>query len=292
MESEHESEHRTSRAEVEPARKCFVTARPKEDVRLGQDWCANARRIHGKTPVPLPLFYPDVLEQILSADPDLSLRDKDGNTALHVASSICTTAGLTCSGVIERLLSEGASVNTANHAGETPFTMAIGHILTGHKNYLPMFLLIHANVHSTMANGEPAFQAFLNKASSIPHWESQRYRETILFLKRGADPNTVVKREEKLLYTMLNLRSYERGALRSDFHDLFMALCKTADINTPSSRDDLPLHAALRNYCSDLGRCIEVTDAFLQRDADANQLNGRGNLFSRFSSPRMDAQEP
>jgi hypothetical protein len=57
MESEHEGEQRTSRtelwrcrvsrasAEVEPGRKCLVTAQPEEGIRLGQDWCANAKEI-------------------------------------------------------------------------------------------------------------------------------------------------------------------------------------------------------------------------------------------------------
>jgi ankyrin repeat protein len=236
---------------------------------------ANTRGADGRTPVHLALHSPEALGTLLSARPHLSIPDNDGNTALHEALSRYPKVEHTSGGTVEQLLLHGARANTPNLAGVTPFHMAIRQVAPGYESYLPIFLQHDADVFTTTKDGESPFQAFLNQVWNFACWESHRYTETMLFLHIGADPNTIVKQEEKLLYAILNLRPLDDLVSSLDFHELLMTLCRTADIRTPSGKGDLPLHEVVRNCHWNRKYCVEVMKVLLQRGADPNQLNGK-----------------
>jgi ankyrin repeat protein len=248
----------------------------------------NAKGSDGKTPLHYALCVPQALETLLSYHPDLSVPDINGDTALHTAlSEDLGRIGKRRVDIAEKLLFRGAGPNVPNHAGVTPFHMAINLMSSqsGQEPYVSLFSEYDVDLLSTMQDGSPPFQVFLNKVWSFQSGQHHHYENIIKFLDKGADPNTVVKRgrlereEERLLYMMRppNLSSRDEKRTIHRFHQLYMRLCESADIHIPSSRGDLPLHEVVRNYSTNWDRCIEVISALLQRGADPNQLNGKGN---------------
>jgi len=155
----------------------------------------------GKTPLHLALRFPGASRIILRAHPNLSTPDNDGDTPLHLALSLYPKKRSVSSGVVEKMLRHGAGVNIPNLAGKTPFHVAIEQVSSSHNDsYLPMFLEHEPDILLAEKQGSSPFQTFLDKS-----WDLRSYwwHAILAFLQKGADPDTTVKREERLLYGVL-----------------------------------------------------------------------------------------
>lgn len=237
----------------------------------------NAKGVNGRTPVHLALGLAQALRTLLGAHPNLSTPDNDGDTALHAALRKFPKKRPRNGGVVEKLLSNGANVNTMNHAGVTAFHIALEQVLIiPYDSYVPLFLEHDADIHLKTNSGEWPFAIFLKHAWA---YRSNWRREVLIFLRKGADPNTQVLTEDRLLYFMLKLGSWTRDSGPSD---IVLQLCKTANMHIPSAEGDLPLHCVMRSLYyqlrvgNDIERGLEVVKALLHRGSDPNQLNGKG----------------
>lgn len=207
----------------------------------------------------------------------VNVQDTDGNTPLHLA-CMKSLPKYTLSQTVETLLNHGAGVNIPNLAGVTPFHIFITHssitlISWDFEDRLCSFLQHGADLRLPTRTGETPFQLYLEKTWSTLTWTPFAFFHISHFLRYGADPNTLVKQGEKLLYEVLNIRLYHPCF---HYYQVLMTLCKTADLHTPSSNGDLPLHAVIRNCIWDVEHCVELTKALLQRGIDPNQMNGKG----------------
>ena len=63
--------------------------------------------------------YYTLIDELINRGADLNLKDKDGNTALHLAVNTCDSI------VIESLLEAGANINLKNKDGDTALHLAV-----------------------------------------------------------------------------------------------------------------------------------------------------------------------
>jgi len=233
----------------------------------------NAKGVNGRTPVHLALRFPETLRALLGAHPNLSTSDNDGDTALHAAVRGSPKKRSSNGDVIEKLLHRGANVNTLNHAGVTPFHMALEQISCDPKDsYVPIFLEHDADVQLRTGSGEWPFEVFLKNVWAFTHrWWS----EMLVFLREGADPNTEVSEKGNVLYAMLNLATYWPDNPKSD---VLLQLCKSANIHTPSAKGEFPLHCVMRPWVGEIniGRHLEFVKVLLDRGSEPNQQTGKG----------------
>jgi ankyrin repeat protein len=230
----------------------------------------NAQGSDGKTPVHLALGLPAALRALLAANPNLSISDNDGDTALHVALRRVPSKIPRDGGVIEKLLRRGANVNAMNHAGVTPFHMVMKKPEYCHSS---LFLEHDPDINLLTHAGESSFAIFLTNIGTRKHaWSHQ----TLMFLQKGADPNTQVSGGESLIYAMLDKSI---GLHIPELDDVALQLCKTANIHTPSVTGDFPLHCVMRSWVSYLEvdqTHLKLAKALLYRGSDPNQSNGKG----------------
>lgn len=233
----------------------------------------NAKGHKGMTPVHSALCFPEALRAVLGGFPNLSIADDDGNTALHVSLRKFPKNRRSNGGIIEKLLRRGADVNAPNHAGVTPFHMAIELVSFKYmESYVPLFLEHGADINLRTKFGERPFEVFLANV-----WRAQKsdwWRGISAFLEKGANPNTVTPTGDKLLYAAFDNPYWLRG----DAHyEILLQLCRTASIDAPSINGDFPLHCVLKPYAIPyLRHLFETADALLIRGADPNQRNRCG----------------
>lgn len=242
----------------------------------------NAKGANGRTPVHLALGHAQALRTLLGAHPNLSTPDNDGDTALHAALRMFPRKRSKTGGVIEKLLCRGANVNSMNHAGVTPFHIALGPVYyLPEDSYVPLFLEHDADIHLKTNSGEWPFAIFLKHAWAF---KCSWWREVLIFLRKGADPNTQVLTEDRLLYVLLKMGSWTPGSGPGDIgiSDIVLQLCKTANIYIPSAEGELPLHCVMRSWYhlpslrTSIERRLEAVKALLHRGFNPNQLNAKG----------------
>lgn len=237
----------------------------------------NAKGASGRTAVHLALGHARALRTLLGAHPNLSTPDNDGDTALHAALRKSPYRRPRTDGVIVKLLCRGANVNAVNNAGVTPFHMAMKYITRIPKHsYVPLFLDHDADINLKTDSGEWPFAILLKKAWALRYdWS----KEVLMFLRKGADPNTRVSTQDSLLYVMLLTMNWD---FLTEYDDIVLQLCKTADIDTSSAEGDFPLHCVMRSgfqegfVVSHVKRYLQIVEALIHRGSDPSQANGKG----------------
>ncbi|MBQ9338601.1 MAG: ankyrin repeat domain-containing protein, partial [Lentisphaeria bacterium] len=127
--------------------------------------------------------YPkDLIRALLYLDHNVSERDKDGNTALHLA------AGAGDQDIVMMLVALDADVNARNRRGETPLFAASRN---GHKHIVQLLQKLGADSGLRNAEGKAAadFQATGDFKTAVDRGDIRKIAE--ILRKKQADPNTV-----------------------------------------------------------------------------------------------------
>ncbi|MCJ1377657.1 hypothetical protein MMC17_000753 [Xylographa soralifera] len=115
------------------------------------------------------------------------------------------------------------------------------------------------------------FQVFLDKIDATEYRKDHVINTCQLFLRLGADPNTVSK-GVPLLHKSFFIIQFDISdhALR-----LAKRLCETADVNKLTDDGKSPLHIVARSY--NLQTQSDLTDILLRRGASPDQLDKSGS---------------
>jgi hypothetical protein len=219
----------------------FASTNDMAEILLNLGAGVNSRGRNGQTPLHMAIRNAGPVDLLLASRPDLSIKDTDGNTALHFAMLSPHPWALTC---VERMISMGASVNTRNTDGYTPSMLVAERTLPSgicHNPFLMLCLDNHADLSLLSPSEKTLFQQFLATSRSpttLMEWNGDpatTWSETGLdqdikaFLQHGADPDTEFEPGISLVQAAWgNLVSDPQGD-----YELLDMLCSTIDPNPP-----------------------------------------------------------
>ena len=235
----------------------------------------NANGPGGKTPVHLAIRFLDAIRSLLKAHPTLSSQDDDGNTALHVAFVIARVNSPPLYAVVKRLLDAGADVTVPNHAGITPFHMAIDPPDSNAKPDLDMvrvFLDRIADLSEVIDHSGELLKRFLDRTRIADNRKGNTVNSICkLMIRGGANPNIRLKSGEFLLHSAL-LGSSAYGW----DNELMELLCEKADVGVIAHNGDTSLHIVVRRrmWYSTSTKHLEI---LLRRGAAPNLVNDAGD---------------
>ncbi|MCJ1403165.1 hypothetical protein MMC11_006388 [Xylographa trunciseda] len=245
----------------------------------------NERGAEGKTPLHLAFPSTKVANRLLQEDPTLIAHDDKGNSALHIASAGLseTSNSAACFKIVKMLVRSGYDVNKRNIARETPFHVALSAYNSTNKvvhQVLILFLENKADISLPDTSGKLPFQVFLDRICYYLH-KDHVIDLCELFLRYGADPNTVSK-GLPLLHKAIT-SAWKEGRLL----ELAKRLCETADVNKLADNGDSPLHITARNCHRYMHR--DVLNILLRCGARLDQLDNSGEsplmVLLKYSAP-------
>ena len=235
----------------------------------------NAHGPGGMTPVHLALRFMDAIRSLLKAHPTLSSQDDDGNTALHMAFVRTRSNSPLPYFPIMSLLDAGADITIPNHAGITPFHMAIDPPDSNAKPNLDMvglFLDRIADLSRVTDTSGDLLKRFLDR-TEIAYYRKGTTVNSIckLMIRAGANPNIRLKSGEFLLHTaLLGPSTYGWDA------ELMELLCEKADVGVIAYNGDTSLHIVVRRRTW-YGTSTKHLEILLRRGAAPNLVNDAGD---------------
>jgi ankyrin repeat protein len=174
------------------------------------------------------------LKQI-SSGKYIDKKDKDGNTALHVAASNGNYQ------VIEALLSKGININTRNHSGNTPLHSSI---LSKNINLKVIDLLIDSGADINASNNQDHTPLIL--AGNATEFKDDQIKLVETLIARGAEPDAV----DRLGMTALHYAAFKGEPL-----EVIEILADAVnDINTQNIYGFTPYDLAAQNGKVDAAR--------------------------------------
>mmetsp|Transcript_5562 Transcript_5562/g.5746 ORF Transcript_5562/g.5746 Transcript_5562/m.5746 type:complete len:701 (-) Transcript_5562:89-2191(-) len=234
---------------------------------------------------------PEMIQLIISADPDLNIQDKDGNTMLHCCQvpqscerliqlgadvNIQNNLGITplmialhhgCPATVRVLLEAGAIINIQNKAGQTPLmfcAMEYEQNASIKNDFDNMRILIEAggNVNTVDENGNSALLFSSSRENSL--------QVVQLLLKNGANYRKTNENGDSPLIMCIQARCYTALEL----------LVKTgADVNIRNKENKTALMFG--------ANCQKVTRLLLQHGADVNIRDNRGKTALDYAMEKL-----
>ena len=236
----------------------------------------NAKGPGGKTPVHLASRFMNAIRSLLKAHPTLSSQDDDGNTALHVAFVGARSNSPSSYSVITRLLDAGADITIPNHAGITPFHMAIDPPDSNAKPNLDMvglFLDRIADLSRVTDTSGDLLKRFLDRTEITKYRKGTTVNSICkLMIRAGANLNIRLKSGEFLLHTAL----LGSSAHRLD-DELLELLCEKADVGVIAYNGDTSLHSGVRKRKWNGTISTKHLEILLRRGAALNLVNDAGD---------------
>ncbi len=177
------------------------------------------------------------LEEYLRTGIYVDAQDREGNSALHHATSTCDVDEITVIKVIKRLLLHGANIHLKNGKDQTPYNFISLSKASKIKHNIPLFLLIQdlikENVHVVnhsiyyMKKGTPLHKAILSKSKDLE------------LVQRLLELNAPLEAKDEFGNTPLHT------ALKVNDLTLIVALVQTgANIYLPNSNNISPFQQA------------------------------------------------
>ena len=234
----------------------------------------NAKGPGGKTPVHLASRFMDAIRSLLKAHPTLSSQDDDGNTALHVVFRIAKLDSPPLYAVTKRLLDAGADVTISNHAGITPFHMAIDPPDSNAKPNLDIVgLFLHriADLSRVTDTSGDLLKRFLDRTEIAYNRKGTTTVNSIckLMIRTGANPNIRLKSGEFLLHTALLKYRWDV--------ELVELLCEKADVGVIANDGATSLHSGVKGASMWNHASTKHLGILLRRGAAPNLMNNAGD---------------
>jgi ankyrin repeat protein len=235
----------------------------------------------GKTPlfVAVQCANPDIVENLLHAQPDIEACDSEGKTALHAAVEIDSER------IIRQLLIHNASVNKQNEVGETP-------LMAAHSETIVNLLC--------EAGGDVNLKTYSSWDALMFAVRRGNFEVVRALLSRGAEANSITDIGETPVYIAVSYNTanqqailkilIEFGAEINEETDagltplsLAAQYCEStivetlinagAKVNATSTNGDTPLILALRSRNSDKLKIIRM---LIEAGANISQANDAG----------------
>jgi ankyrin repeat protein len=247
----------------------------------------NAAGFRQQTPLHMAVGSKALMQLLIKHHPDLSSRDDEGNTALHLLLRLeeWWEIGDT-KATVELLLSSGADINITNRLGESPLHQVVTQIQPQSEGYLDMlaaFLDYQPNITLPMRNGSLLFPYFLEKSLknislmvpsySIPKLALTTFQCLKRFLVLGADPNAIIRGVPLLNYCL------EKGVIRENdaSWEFLMLLLQKADVDLSGPDGNCPLHCTIaRDTCHwEYGYfpSLKIASELIRQKANVNRAN-------------------
>lgn len=113
---------------------------------------------------------PDIIEKFLQYNPKLNLKNKQGQTALHIM--VCHRSSFTCPYI---LIEKGADVNAQDNQGNTPLMAMLSHPQISMRMVVAWNLLPLTDLTIKNNKGETAYDI----AKANPAFEDERFLEMV-----------------------------------------------------------------------------------------------------------------
>ena len=232
-----------------------------------------------------------MLQILLKYHPKTSLQDDEGDSALHYSIRLNSWwEHPEHQFAIRSLLFAGANSNIQNKAGDSPLHRIIAEAIPASTTYMEMvleFLNCKPNVTTPMRNGQALLEVFLENTNifrndrfgwNIPEWLKVGIRCLEQFLVAGANPNFTFHSQSFLHCCLENSSIVGQVPASRSF---VLHLLEKADLDTPASNGDYPLHSVLSRSDSYWTRdprfqYCQAISTLIARQVDVNKPNRAG----------------
>jgi len=243
----------------------------------------DATGFKGKSPLHLSVVSKNLVQLLLTHQPNLSLQDDEGNSILHYLLRLPNWwSDLDIQTAIKSVLFAGVNINIQNRAGESPLHRIIAEAVpvSGYMDIILEFLNCKPDVRTPMRNGQALLSVFLENTSILqkdterwgsPEWVKAGFRCLEQFLVAGANRNFTFH-SQPLLHYCLESGKFREGTPSENF---LVHLVEEADLDIPGSDGNYPLHVAFTRGDSSFLNC-KVTSALIARQVSVNKPNRAG----------------